>query len=145
MSDKESEMRDSEVPWFETMEELETYIEELVNQQHDYGTCVYAISMAATATFRYVAKSLGCTGFQAGCADLDIIRRVRGLKNGFRIFNYDNLLYPQYENEYPTWDQLLEENKKNLAELAREKLANYPQAHPNVIAHWKKLVENGET
>ena len=73
----EQEMRDTEVPRANTIGELSDYIESLVQQEHDYGTCVYAMSMAATAAFNYVARRLGVTGFQASCADMDVLRRTR--------------------------------------------------------------------
>lgn len=139
----EQEMRDSEVPWPKTPEELSAYIASLVEQDHDYGTCVYAMSMAATAAFQYVAGKLGVTGFQASCADLDVLRRTRGLKNGFRIIDYDKILYPQYNSaeHFPTRDDLLAdpELRARLAERAGELLAESPTAHPEVLAHWKEL------
>src|SRR5574343_1229666 len=92
----EQEMRESEVPTFDTIEELSKYVAELVSQDHDYGTCCYAMSMSAVAAFNFVAHKLGVTGFQASCADLDILRRTRYLKGPFAIQNYSNLLYPQY-------------------------------------------------
>lgn len=144
MSMTEKEMRDSKVPWFETIGELGRYIEDLRDQSHDYGTCVYAMSMAATATFYYMAGQLGVTGFQASCADMDILRRTRCMTSGFRIFDYDNLLYPQYEDKFPTWNGLIEENIESLAKLAREKLDTCKCPHPDVKAHWEKLVEMGK-
>ena len=61
----EQEMRDTEVPRANTIGELSDYIESLVQQEHDYGTCVYAMSMAATAAFNYVARRLGVAVGQA--------------------------------------------------------------------------------
>ena len=61
----EQDMRAAEVPSAGTIGELSDYIESLVQQEHDYGTCVYAMSMAATSAFNYVAHQLGVTGFQA--------------------------------------------------------------------------------
>lgn len=61
----EKGMREAKVPWPHTKEQLTEYVESLVNRTHDYGTCVYAMSMAAEAAFNYVAHHLGVTGFQA--------------------------------------------------------------------------------
>lgn len=144
MSMTEKEMYESKVPWFETMEELETYIEGLCDQTHDYGTCCYAVSMAAVATFQYMAQYFGITGFQAGYADMDILRRTRNMKNGFRILDYDNLLYPQYKDRFPTWDSLIDEHIEHLAKAAQEKLDKFEHAHPDVKAYWKKLIKMGE-
>lgn len=142
----EAEMHDAKAPSPKSLTELSDYINSLVERPHDYGTCVYAMSLAATATFNYVAGKLGVTGFQASCADLDILRRTRGLEMGC-ILDYEKLLYPQYCNdvEFPSWQGLLANQKlrPQLAELARNHLAESPNAHPNVIAHWKKLAANG--
>ena len=134
----EQEMRDSEVKKVTTIEELSSYIAELVNQKHDYGTCVYAMSMAAVATFYYVAHKLGVTGFQASCADLDFLRRTRRIEN-FKILDLENLLFPQYQDEFKSYEELIKENKSWLSKEAEKRLAANPEAHPGVIKHWKKL------
>jgi hypothetical protein len=144
MKPKETEelkMREEEVPWPTTIEDLTEYIQALASRNHDYGTCVYAMSMAAVATFNYMSRVLGVTGFQASCADLDILRRTRSLKEGFMIINYENLLFPQYcdDDHFPTWPMLLEENKKELAKAAKKHLKSTRGAHPDVIQHWKMI------
>lgn len=131
----ELEMRDAKVPWPKTPKELTAYIEQLVDRQHDYGTCVYAMSMAATAAFQYVAHKLGVTGFQASCADLDIIRRTRSIEN-FTLLDWGNLLYPQYEYKFgalpkDTWEWAQKE--------ARRLLEEKTEAHADVIAHWRSI------
>lgn len=134
-------MRDAKVPYLHTDQELSEYIRTLVDRPHDYGTCVYAMSMAATAAFNYVAHKLGTTGFQAGCADMDILRRTRGWKWG-KILDYDNLLYPQYCNEehFPGWQTILQKNALEFADRAKALLAeNKNGVSPSVRAHWEKL------
>lgn len=140
----ESEMRDAKVPRHKTPEDLLGYISALVDRPHDYGTCVYAMSMAAEAAFNYVASKLGVTGFQASCADMDILRRIRGIKGGFRIACTENLLYPQYcdSEHFPGFRDLMsdKDNQQWLADEARKLLADKPDmVHPNVKAHWIKL------
>lgn len=138
----EEQMREAEVPWPKSPEELSAYIARLVDQQHDYGTCVYAMSMAAVAAYNYVAHRLGVTGFQASCADMDFIRRTRGLTMGFRLMDYSKLLYPQYltEEHFPTLPHLMVEHAKELAEAAQKKLDETGGvAHEDVLAHWKAL------
>lgn len=136
----EQEMRDTEVPSANTIGELSDYIESIVQQEHDYGTCVYAMSMAATAAFNYVARRLGVTGFQASCADLDVLRRTRRIKGPFMVVNSDKMLYPQYSierdvreamNEWMPW--AADEARKLLDERSEN-------ASPKVIKHWKMLV-----
>jgi len=144
--ESEQEMRNADVPWFDTKEELVEYITALESMSHDYGTAVYAVSMATVAMFNYMARKLGITGFQAGCADLDVIRRTRHLEDGFRLIDYNRLLYPQYLNEehFPTHEQLLMENRGHLARKARKLLKESPDAHPNVIARWEYVASLGD-
>lgn len=72
--DREAMLK-AKVPWPATMAELEETISGYVNGKHTYDTAALAMSLAATATFNYVAKVLGTTGFQAGCAVADFKRR----------------------------------------------------------------------
>jgi hypothetical protein len=140
----EQEMRESEVPTFDTVEELNAYIKGLVEQQHDYGTCVYAMSMSAVATFNYVARKLQVTGFQASCADLDILHRTRNWKWG-TLLNYEELLYPQYQYKFKNFEQLLEENKVELAKRAKDLMQKDKDlVHKSVWSHWERLSMNGE-
>lgn len=136
----EALMRTAEVPWPKSLDDLMAYIRTQVDGPHDYGTCVYAMSLAATATFYYVARELGTTGFQSSCADLDILRRTRSLKGPFMLVDAEKLLYPQYDlraqleeaiAEWQTWAKT--EAQKRLDD---PKNAN---AHPDVRARWEAL------
>ena len=134
----EQEMRKSKVPKIHSIKKLTTYIKSLEEQEHDYGTCVYAMSMSAVAAFNYIAHKLRATGFQASCADLDIIRRIRNLKV-FMIVDFSNALYPQY-NLVDSLQKSLDENRGWLAEEAKKLLKTQSKSTSSkVIAHWKKL------
>lgn len=134
----EQEMRDHKAPTPNTIAELSTYIESLTNREHEYGTCCYAMSLAATAAFNYVASRLGVTGFQASCADLDIIRRTRHIDGPFIFLRGEDMLYPQY-NLHEKLREAMEGWSAWAAEQAREKLAATHGASDRVIAHWKQL------
>jgi len=137
----EVEMVEEKVPWLDTEEQLLSYIRSLIDRSHDYGTAARAAGMAATAAFYYVSKELGLTAFQASCAALDFIRRVFGFEHGFRILDYGNSLYPQYCNseEFPSWRELIEQNKSWLAKEAKKMLEESPDAAPEVREHWEWL------
>ena len=136
----EQQLREYKAPTPDSEDELVAIIHRLVERQHDYGTCVYAMSISATSAFNYVARKLGVSGFQASCADMDIVARVRGMKNGFRIIDYNDLLFPQYEQKVPGFWQLIEEQKEHLAGEARKLMAeNHDKSHPDVKKHWEKL------
>lgn len=138
-SKTETEMRETKAPWPNTPKQLSEYINSLVDRQHDYGTAAYAMSLAASAAFNYVAHRLGTTGFQSGCADLDFIRRNRHIKGPFMLIKGEDALYPQYDlqerlneslHEWKPW--LKEQAAKNLKESGE-------YCHVDVKRHWEKL------
>lgn len=137
----EQDLREYKELWPKSIGELSRHIQELIERPHDYGTCVYAMSLASCAAFNYVAHKLEVTGFQASCADIDFISRTRSMKNGFKILDFENLLYPQYLNEehFPGYAMLIEKHKESLKASAEKLLEESPNSHPEVIAHWKKL------
>ena len=137
----EEAMRDAKVPWPYTKQQLSDYIESLVNRDHNYGTCVYALSMAAEAAFNYVAHKLGVTGFQSSCADLDFIRRVRSMEGPFILLKAEDMVYPQYDLEEKL-RKAMESWKPWVKEQAQKNLdKDSEHCHPDVVAHWKKLTE----
>lgn len=132
----EKELKDSPSPCPATLDELAEFIKEQETRPHDYGTCGYSISLAATATFNYLASSLGITGFQASCASLDLIKRTRDIDGPFIILQMRDCLYPQYDLQ----DKLAEVIKNSQTWLrieAQKKLEG--TAHPDVYNHWLKL------
>ncbi len=88
------------------------------------------MSLAAVAAFYYVSHKLGVTGFQASCADMDFLQRTRSMKSGFKILDYDDLLYPQslYKFNKTISPALLDSLKKE----ASKNLEASPEAHPEV-------------
>lgn len=139
----EQELRDYKVPTPRSIDELTDIICDLTERKHDYGTCVYAMSIAATAAFNYMASTLGVTGFQASCADMDILRRTRGYEHGFQVINYENLLYPQYEDQFglSRAKLLADPGVRKIVRAAAKKLLKdrSADAHKDVLAHWKQL------
>lgn len=141
----EDELRNANVPWPESPEELIEYIESLCERDHDYGTAVYAMSMSAVAAFRYVAKRLGVTGFQSSCADMDILRRTRRLEHGFKIIDYSNVLFPQYwtQEKFPRPEGILEENRDEFIKAAEVRLQESGGMHPSVREHLETIASGG--
>lgn len=137
----EQELRECKMPFPRSRRDLQRIVDAVAQRQHDYGTCVYAMSISAEAAFNYVGHVLGVTGFQASCADLDFLRRTRMLEHGFQIINYDNLLYPQYADKFPTREQILRDNIDEIGKAAEKKLAEVDQVHPAVKQHWEGLVD----
>lgn len=110
---------------------------------HDYGTACHAIVAMAIAAASYGAHREGITGFQAYFVMWGFIREwwYKDNKSGLKILDYDRMLYPQYEYKFEkTIDREIFEK---LQEQAKEKLENEDlnHVHPNVIAHWKSIVD----
>ena len=136
-----------EKAWFADAEEqtpdtLGHFIKSIMELPHSYGTVCHAVAACAMAAI-YAADNEpngGITGFQSGVVMWDIIRQMnyRGNKTGLRIIDYDNLLYPQYEDRFDrtinkrVWELLQKE--------AKEKLESHQDAHPDVIEHWRSIV-----
>jgi hypothetical protein len=138
----EDELRQAKDPWPYTREQLIEYIDSLTERPHDYGTCVYALSLSALAAFNYVAHKLGVTGFQSSCADLDFLRRNRSIKGPFILLKAEDAMYPQ-SDVHEKLEEALTEWKSWLSEEAKKRLAETEHAHSAVIGHWKKLAGIG--
>jgi hypothetical protein len=141
-----SEKPEGKVPWPKTEEELLAYIREMItwpdgaaDMGEGYGRCVYAMSNAALATFNYIAGTLGVTGFQAGCAEMQFLRDSRHMEHGFMILDAENLLYPQYDLRGRV-EEWIEKTRPHLKKAAQEKLAENPNnVHPDVQSRWEEI------
>lgn len=108
-----------------------------------YGGAPRAIAQAALATAWYLSGRFGITGFQSGATLWDFIEdwsSVGKQTQCAKIIDYDNMLYPQYEDKFDksitpeVWESIQEAAKSNL-----EKDAKY--AHPDVVKHWQSIVD----
>lgn len=136
----EKDMREFKAPTPETTEELAAFVNALVDREHDYGTCVYAMSLAAVAAFNFVAHKLGVTGFQASCADLDILTRTRNMQGPFMIVDGANVLYPQYDLVQRV-REFVDETEREWAPAEAQKLLDGGHEHAvsTVVEHWRRL------
>lgn len=133
--------------WYEdarkmTLEQLPDFLKHLTTAyKHDYGTICHAIAAAAVAAAWAVEKSPqgGITGFQGGAVMWQFMEKWNGIKFPARLVQYDDMLYPQYERKFTTiskdtWEHL----QKKAGELLKGERRH---AHPDVVAHWKKVAE----
>lgn len=113
------------------------------NYNFDYGVAPRAIAQAALATAWYFASDFGITGFQAGFVMWDFIKdwSFRGNKCGLRIIDYDEMLYPQYDDKFDKY--ISSETFMAMQKQAKELLNDEGYVHPAVVKHWKSIV-NGE-
>lgn len=127
----------------ETPEELAEFAKHLLNDYvHDYGTVVRAISAIALAGAWLGANKEGITGFQAGFVMWDFVDNWSYPNNkiGLRIIDYDNMLYPQYEDYFnhkfispEQWKAIQEQAKENLKEFSGHLI------NDEVEKHWRSI------
>lgn len=142
----EFEMRDKlreERKNIKSFEDLTAFLKEVeVNYNCGYGEAPRAMAQACLAVGYYLSDKFGITGFQARCVMWDFVRDWDYSHNkcGLRIVDYDNMLYPQYDDKFEktisryTWEALQKQALENL-----EKDSEY--AHPDVIEHWQSIVD----
>ena len=123
-----------------SLENLEEYINSLIENNQDYNTTVDAVAKAGLAAMYIMSHKLGITGFQASCALWAVIRewQYSSNKTGMRMINFDDLLQPQYKDKMTT---IPKDVWENLQKEASDNLSRNKDAHPAVIAHWQSIVQ----
>lgn len=108
--------------------------------QHDYGTCCHAIIAMAVAAIEKMSREFGITGFQHSCVMWGIIRREFRDHNklGLRLLDYDNLLYPQFQDEFRQIE-ISEEQAEKIRKQAQANIDEGGMVAPAVEEWWKKL------
>lgn len=124
--------------------DLDKLLKEVIKSKDlDYGKIVYAICGCMIATCNYINRSEvgGITGFQASFIGWEMVRElmIYDNKTSMKIVDYDEMLYPQYEHDFQK--TISQSTWKSLQEQAEIKLKETPDAHPEVIKHWKSIVE----
>lgn len=128
-------------PWPKSRQELDNIIDNIISAEHDYNTSAEAATDAAVAAFNYVSSELGLTGFQAGWAGMQFIKRTKAIEGPFMIIKIEDALYPQYDIKQRVQDYL-EECKPWLKEQAQKKLDELDLNDTislMVWEHWEKL------
>lgn len=138
---KELQDRRKEIKDFNELIEYLKDIKE--NYNCGYGEAPRAIAQASLAVAWYLASEFGITGFQSGCTMWDFIRDWNYPDNecGMKIIDYDNMLYPQYEDHFQK--TIKPETFRALQEQAKKNLKENKNASPSVVLHWVKIA-NGE-
>lgn len=142
--------------WYEeadkmTLEDLPEFLSRLLTEYgHDYGTICHALAAGAVATLHAMNKheNAGITGFQAGAIMWEFIRHwnYSNNKTGMRLMDWDNLLYPQYEDHFQktisadTWAALQEEAAANIKEADEE----YEQYRKDMVKYEKDIAAFAE-
>jgi hypothetical protein len=128
----------------QNLDTLSDFVLKLANKyNHDYGTICHAMAAAAIGAIWAINKSDngGITGFQAGCIMWEFIQHwnYESNKCGLRIVDYDNLCYPQYEENF---EKTITSNMwKNIQDNCKALLQNVEHAHDAVKTHWQSIVD----
>ena len=139
-----------EKAWFKEAHEINEeefpnfYARIIHGYNHDYGTACHAVAACALAAAWAACddKDIGLSGFQAGFVMWDFIKNWTMIGNecGLRLVDYDDMLYPQYEEKF---EKVISKNVwLSIQEIAKKKLEEANDyVHPDVINHWRKIVE----
>lgn len=107
-----------------------------------YGKCVEAMWRAAYLAMGVVARELGVTGFQHSMACGEAYRHLAGIDGPFIVLRLEDALYPQ-NDLHGRLAEALDDSRAWLARKATELLVEHPDAHRDVLAHWRKLAAAG--
>lgn len=133
--------------WFEeakeqTIETLPEFMKRILDEPQSYESIVEAIAACAVGAAWAADHSPngGITGFQGSWVMWRFIQHWMGMEEGepLKLVKYDEMLYPQYNYKFEktisrdTWNWLQEKADKCLSENG--------YAHPDVIAHWKSII-----
>ena len=133
--------------WYEeakeqTLETLPVFMKKILDEPQSYESIVEAIAACAVGAAWAADHSPngGITGFQGSCVMWRFIQYWMRMEEGepLKLVRYNEMLYPQYNYKFAktisgdTWDWLQEQADKCLNENG--------YAHPDVIAHWKSIV-----
>lgn len=136
---------------FGTIDELcacmKTRMSELDDMQHAgdmaaYEECTEVFIELLERTFDTLDRQPqgGVTGFQANWIVRMFLLRMLYSNNrcGVCILDLDDMLYPQNREMFTT---ISSKTWATLQEMALEKYRTHPGAHPDVMAHWRAIVD----
>lgn len=129
--------------WFDKElhnDSMDEFIEKIASYEHDYDTIVHAVTAAAIQAARVMNRKPcgGITGFQAGAVMWEFFYRWMHLEGPAKLVQYRDMLFPQYNDSFE------KEIPKSVFEYlkieAGANIQNTPDAHPDVINHWRSIV-----
>lgn len=136
---KELQEKRKQIENFESLIEFLKDVKE--NYNTGYGEAPRAIAQASLAVCDFLSRDFGITGFQASFVMWDFI--IDGWywnnKCGLRMVNFDDMLYPQYDYKFAK--TISAEQFEKIKEQAKENLDKTKYAHPDVVKHWKSILD----
>lgn len=124
-----------------TKEDLIKLLDEITTYNHDYGTIVIGMAAGMDATMRFIDRSPngGITGFQASCIAWEMIPKLMMIRPPARIVDYNNMLYPQYEDKFNK--TITPSIFKHLQDEAKRQLGEETHAREELRNHWQSIVD----
>ena len=124
----------------QTSKTLPRFINHLMSDyEHDYGTCIKAVSAAMIGTFWAFNRQEGFTGFQVGFIPWFLMREFWGNSEvGRKVIDFDDMLYPQYQYKFEK--TITQSQFSNLQKKASERLAEGIPMHSDVRKHMESIV-----
>jgi hypothetical protein len=127
-----------------TPETFGDFINELLHGYDlDYGAKIHAAAACTIAMFIACDDIFSFSGFQSSASIMQVLYKLNYPynKTGIRVIDYDNMLYPQYEDTFrsiprKTWKLI----RKRADELIEE---NRSTADPSVLHHWMNISFGG--
>ena len=125
--------------------DLQSIINHIMNDyNHDYGSYVHAVAACSLATAWACGKEL--SGYQASCVGLEFLMHwtYDYVKSGISIRNWDNMLYPQYEDTFDKvipkriWKKLQKEAQSRVDDFYNDPESRF-RSTPKVIQHQKSI------
>lgn len=133
-----------------TIDNIGDFAKEIMNKyEHDYGTICHACAAMAIAGAYAINNDKeqgGITGFQASVVMWQFITNwmTEYKDKPVRLTNFEDLIYPQYENKFKeiskeTWKRV---RNKALFMLIQDKgKPEKEKANKKVSEHWKSITE----
>jgi hypothetical protein len=127
----------------QTLETLPAFMKKLSEEfEHDYGTICHALAASAIASAWAMNRTEqgGITGFQGGAVMWEFIKNwgYGGELKPLRLFDYSNMLYPQYEQYFEK--NISEDTWNWLQAQATEKLNGNNAISASVRVHLESIV-----
>ena len=105
----------------------------------DYGAKIHAASACTIAMFYACDDIFGFSSYQYSTSVMQVLYKLnyRINKTGIRVLDYDDMLYPQYEDKFRS---IRQKTWKLIRKRADELIAkNKSMAGPSVLNHWTSI------
>lgn len=107
-------------------------------------TSITACAIAAAAAADKMPQG-GITGFQAGYVMWQFIREWNHTDNktGMRLVDYDNMLYPQYADQFDKVisPRIMENLQTEIKKRMEENKKNGYSLHQSIQSHWESILD----